>query len=318
MFGYLCLRGLIAGVALMSTAISLLALNSVLPPGGNFDLSHWKCTLPDGTATEISPSRLVGGYTSEFFYTGSDGAMTFWCPVTGGTTPNSQYPRSELRELIDPRSSSRNWSLNGTHILRAGCKVLQAPSGGKVIIGQIHGYDAPPLIKLQWDDGVVFALFKNSPSGSDVKHSLGAIGLGQRFDYEIRVVDGLASVSANGTTRNYDFRGTDWMTNAFYYKAGAYVQDNAGPVEEGGRVAFYALTASHAAIQPLPLLPSITLQPPSVLIAATGLPNLTCTLETSTDLKVWTTLSATQPSSGAVRFTNSIASARRFFRLRSG
>src|SRR5664280_1045336 len=94
------------------------ALNPGNPPSGNFDLSHWKLTLPvdgsgttNGTATEIHTPQLVAGYTNAFyFYTGPDGAMVFWCQVTGATTSGSDYPRSELRELLNPDDNSVNWT----------------------------------------------------------------------------------------------------------------------------------------------------------------------------------------------------------------
>src|ERR1041384_4894286 len=89
---------------------AVLALDPSVPPGLNFDLSHWYLTLPDANASQISPTNLSSGYTNAaWFYTGPDGAMVFWCPVTGGTTPNSSYPRSELRELINPPDYDANW-----------------------------------------------------------------------------------------------------------------------------------------------------------------------------------------------------------------
>src|SRR5277367_1496316 len=118
---------------------SVWALDPSKPPGGNFDLSHWKLTLPDASVSEIQAAQLVAGYTNaSFFYTGSDGAMVFWCPVTGGTTSESSYPRSELREELNPPNDDVNWTGYGSNILSAQCKVLQVPSTGKVIIGQIH------------------------------------------------------------------------------------------------------------------------------------------------------------------------------------
>src|SRR5881396_935706 len=111
-----------------------------LPPGRNFDLSHWKVTLPDADASEIGPDQLQAGFTNEFFHTGPDGAMIFWCPVTGGVTRLAIYPRCELRELMDPDNQSRNWTGYGTNILNAQCRVTQIPSSGRVIIGQIHSF----------------------------------------------------------------------------------------------------------------------------------------------------------------------------------
>src|SRR5436190_11924733 len=76
-------------------------------PGANFDLSHWKMTLPidyfggtTGEAMEIK-QPILNTYASEFFYTGTDGAMVFWCPVVGAATANATATRTELRELIN-------------------------------------------------------------------------------------------------------------------------------------------------------------------------------------------------------------------------
>ena len=51
----------------------------------------------------------------------------------------------------------------GTHVLDARCRVIEVPSGQKVVIGQIHGYSgkASPLIKLQFFKGRVEALVKD-------------------------------------------------------------------------------------------------------------------------------------------------------------
>src|SRR5437867_13232120 len=106
------------------------ALDPTKPPSGNFDLTHWKLTLPvdssgvtNGDAAEIQVSQLSTGYSNAlYFYTAPDGAMVFWAPVTGATTSGSTYPRSELREMINPGSSSVNWSGYGTHLLDARCK----------------------------------------------------------------------------------------------------------------------------------------------------------------------------------------------------
>jgi hypothetical protein len=124
---------------------------------GNFDLTHWKLALPDARATEIFPTALTAGFTNENFYTDANGAMVFWCPVTGGTTHGTTFPRSELREMLDPRKNQINWTGSGTNILDAQCEVLAVPSSGKVIIGQIHAYNgnAYPLIKLQYNQGEI-------------------------------------------------------------------------------------------------------------------------------------------------------------------
>src|SRR3954464_4847679 len=95
--------GLVGTIAVLSTG-SAAAADPGKAPGGNFDLSVWQLQEPvgsPGSPTTIPSSRLQGadGYQDAYFYTDQrDGAMTFWAPEKGVTTPNSNYARSELRE----------------------------------------------------------------------------------------------------------------------------------------------------------------------------------------------------------------------------
>src|SRR5262245_40756963 len=69
-------------VCLLKSFVAL-ALDPSLPPGGNFDLSKWKLTLPDPKTTEVAGVDLGKGFVDPlYFFTGPDGGMTFWCPVT--------------------------------------------------------------------------------------------------------------------------------------------------------------------------------------------------------------------------------------------
>jgi hypothetical protein len=236
------------------------ALDPALPPGGNFNLTHWYLGLPvdssggtTGDSASISAAELVAGYSNALhFYTGADGAMTFWAPVNGATTSGSSYPRSELREQISPPSNDINWPGYGTHALDAQCRVQQVPSTGKVIIGQIHSKtgEARPLVKLQFNTGVVEALIKNSPTADpDTKFYFQNVGLSNLISYRIQMVDGLVTVAVNGSnhTMNVFQSDPDWANQQFYFKAGSYCQDNSGTAAEGARVAFYAMAASHTA-----------------------------------------------------------------------
>ncbi len=250
-----------------------LALDAAKPPGQNFDFSHWKLTLPvnttgiaSGLAAEVLPPQLTAGFTNSFFYTARDGAMAFWCPVTGATTPRASYPRCELRELVDPANANNaNWTAYGTHILQAQCQVLQVPSSGKVVIGQIHSFlgNANPLLKLQYNNRTVEALVKqSSTSDTDTHYTLTKVALGSNIFYQIKVVDGLLSMVVNGSTQSVNFFRTDpqWATNTFYFKAGAYGQDNSGSVKEGSLVAFSSLSRAHP--------PLISTQPSNETVTA--------------------------------------------------
>ncbi len=256
------------------TQLAGAALDPSQPPGGNFNLTNWYLGLPvdstNGTAgnsASISAAQLTGGYSNAlYFYTApGDGAMTFWAPVTGATTSGSSYPRSELREQIRPPSNTSNWLAYGNHILSAQCRVTQVPSTSKVIIGQIHGYTgaARPLIKLQISSGVIEALVKtNSNYDADFKYVFQNVGVSNLINYQIKMENGLLTLTVNGSNQiaNVFLTDPDWATNTMYFKAGSYCQDNTGPTNEGGRVAFYALSLSHA--------PSITYQPAGRILGA--------------------------------------------------
>ena len=47
----------------------------------------------------ISTSELEAGYTSNYFYTGSDSAMTFWIGERRDQRLESSYPRSDFARL---------------------------------------------------------------------------------------------------------------------------------------------------------------------------------------------------------------------------
>jgi hypothetical protein len=221
------------------------ALDPTTHPGANFELSAWTLQLPvvisGGSIQQIKGTELASGYTSTYFSTAADGSMSFWCPVTGGTTPNSHYPRSELRETW----IEGDWTFTGHHILRAKCRVTKVPDDPRVIIGQIHGHlDQSEIIKLYWDNGSVRAAVEPNRS-SEVSLALGGNKLGDTLDYVIDMQDGKLKVTVNGKTVSYDYTGATWKTDTYYFKAGAYVQDNTGSSSVGGRVQFYALEAEH-------------------------------------------------------------------------
>lgn len=142
-----------------------------------FDLSQWNITFPDGSSIK-DPQWLMDGNTvaDEFFY-GTDGSMTFKTPNIGGTTTNSTFSRTELREMIrgpeqDPEPDNwpkqqgltkNNWvfgmSYQANEFLAGGVNGSMSAtlridhvddegiSGqvGRVIVGQIHASVDEPI-----------------------------------------------------------------------------------------------------------------------------------------------------------------------------
>ena len=241
--------------AVLAIALWASAASASTPASQYFDLSHWKLTVPvngsggiGGVADELPSARLVR-YSSPWFQLGQGGrAMVFWAPVSGATTSGSDYPRSELREVLDPGNDNVNWTLDDKSVLQAKCMVQQVPdSTGKVVVGQIHGFQVNPLVKLVYHysdksrTGSVYALIDPTPhsKGGDVTLPLASgIGLNQAFSYEIDAGSGRLKMRVNGAPWvTYDVD-APWDDVGMYFKAGVYVQASGASRTDGGKVSF--------------------------------------------------------------------------------
>jgi hypothetical protein len=244
-------------------------LNPNLPPGGNFALENWRLDLPVasedlGMLVSVPPFLLSGpdGFSfSPWFYTDTDGAMTLWAPVNGATVGGSRHPRAELRELIDPNNHQVNWNSSGTSILDAKLRVMQVPSDGIVIVGQVHGYESAPLVLVYYrydavkQTGRVMTKLQGTPvlGPPFTQHVIANdIKLGQAFTYKIEVArqpNGPAkvSVSANYGTPAEMIMDPSWDAETMYFKAGSYLHTYGTSSTEGALVKFYRLATSHPA-----------------------------------------------------------------------
>lgn len=257
--------------AVLSAAAPAFALDPLLPPSGNFDLSHWKLTLPSGS--EIQASELSNGYTlSKVFYTDpASGAMVFRCPNLAGTTANSNYSRTELREMLDPYSSahddSNNWTTADGGRMKARLKVARVSTTGdsakvgRVIIGQIHGPDTEPVRlyfhkKPSEAKGRIYIASETvggstSWSTDIVTNKNGdGIALGELFTYAIALKDTRLQVDIlrnRGELVNTYIKYIDpaYRGLNLYFKAGVYNQNNTGTESDYAQASFYSLTHTH-------------------------------------------------------------------------
>ncbi|WP_327235931.1 polysaccharide lyase family 7 protein [Streptomyces sp. NBC_01317] len=245
--------GIAATLSILGSG-SASAANPAVAPGGNFNLSVWQLQEPvgsPGSPTTISSSRLQGanGYQDSYFYTDTrDGAMTFWAPEKGVTTPNSNYARSELREM-NSNGSAADWSLSGSHKLSATLRVVSVTSN--VAVGQIHlgsgGTSTKPLVELYYrSSGDIVAGIENSPDGGQTPHTVGHVSIGKTWTYSIAVSGGnTIDLTVNGSTTHYPIP-SSFKPYKQYFKAGSYNQSSSDSTTKGARVAFYGLTVSHS------------------------------------------------------------------------
>ena len=237
------------------------------PPYTVLDLTHWSLTLPvdaagnhSGTADTVTTSELVNGYSSEWFQSTANDGVMFFSPVQGATTAHTIYPRSELREMMDPADGSVNWASTSTSEMTAFVGVDQVPTAnGKVTIGEIVGYngtnpDVNVLAKLVYEYNpteclaTLYTLTLPSPtaSGSTASRQVLSRTLppGQNFSYSIRVENKQLTYTAGMATATETIA-AEWDGVGLYFRAGAALWANGSSLTDGARVTFYQLDVTH-------------------------------------------------------------------------
>ncbi|MGC4129352.1 MAG: polysaccharide lyase family 7 protein [Bergeyella sp.] len=235
----------------------------------NIDFSHWKVTLPvdmngDGSPDEYPPSQLInGGYRTlspviPYMYDDTSDASIIFYAFPNTSTTNSDYSRTELRELINPSNSKVNWTLQTGGVMKGKLKVdsVSKISGSSdyhdVIVMQIHGIisqqdmatygfssnNGPPLLKMYWKDGYLWAHKKSlvnentegtalfdvsSNTWTDVKYNFGYVGFAP-FEFKITASAGKLELQLNNDTP-YVFQDVSLQKWPFenYFKAGNYL-----------------------------------------------------------------------------------------------
>jgi len=215
------------------------------PPGALFDLSHWQLQLPvaSGSGVQTISNPALKTYTSKYFYTGSDGSMTFWAPQDGAKTSGSLYPRSELREV----AAGGDWTLKGNHQMNVTAKILKVPQNKKVVIGQIHANgvsgSCSVILELEYEAGTLVAHVRDK-NCKNVEFTVGKnIAVGATIQYYVQLKDSKLIVQTNYGSMS------PWtvVTNyKLYFKVGDYVQDNNPSSSNGGTVAVSKLVVKHS------------------------------------------------------------------------
>ena len=274
----------------VSNTLTILSLNPNVHPSSNFNLSQWNLTLPlplgGGQSSAISigavtlngyPTQNTGFSLVPYFYTEpTTGAMVFFAPLDGATTPNSHFPRSEFLEALP--GSPPTWTLSkfASNTLTASLLVSQVPPSKRVVIGQIHdegntdvyGHAAgnSPLLKVYYDmnaldpnknpcNGCIYGQVRVAPAYDNffkIVNLVHNVPLNQVFNYQMKLLkNGTLTIKANDTSTvvqlspsiNNDI---GWGAQKLYFKAGMYVQDNGTSTILGGTAKFYSLQVQHS------------------------------------------------------------------------
>jgi len=197
-------------------------------PAQTIDLSNWKLTLP--VTTPGDPERPLDIFQPElstyemrpwFAFSPDKKGVIFRAPVNAPTTANSDYPRSELREMADGGTEEAFWpSKTGVHTLILDQAITAVPKNKpEVVAGQIHG-DDDDLITIRLDFPKLYvARGKSDLATLEKKYTLG-----ERFSVKFVAENGKIAVYYNGNSAPAYV--LEKKVNQAYFKVGVYTQSN--------------------------------------------------------------------------------------------
>lgn len=272
-----------------SNLLIIPGLTPPFPPSSNFNLQPWSLTLPlplgsDGNAISIGQATLNGipaennGYSNPpyFFTDPVTGAMNFFAPLNGATTPGSAFSRSELYEILPGASPSWKLSTFSSNTLTASLLVSQVPPGvKKIVVAQIHDkgdtdsfgnrVSNSPFVMLYYDmnsldptkhpcNGCLYAQVRTTPAQSNffkIVSLIQNVPLNKIFMYQltllrngtltIKVNTASTTIKVNTSTNNT----IGWGAQNLYFKAGVYNLENGTSNTLGGAASFYTLVVKH-------------------------------------------------------------------------
>ncbi|MBU2994834.1 carbohydrate-binding protein [Cellulophaga baltica] len=224
--------------------------NASIPSDLMDNCNQWKITYPDGEEDKT----LCGEANNEYFYVNDEkNGMVFRAPIrsNNGTTPNSDYVRSELRERTEDGGSDIYWTTDGTHVVYVKQAITHLPiNKNHLVATQIHGdkdagIDDAMVLRLEGSN--MFLSFNGNKLRSDVtvksNYSLGTVHEvifevinGKHYCYYSEDGD-LRSKYLSGNASAYLVQDSgssvlmDLDYDQSYFKIGNYTQSNAD--EEG-------------------------------------------------------------------------------------
>lgn len=195
------------------------------------------------SGNEVSEQAITPNLKNQYFYSNCadlvscesaipKGAIIFSVPSGFSSTPNSEYPRSELRatkEFVNGGDFNNEQS--------GSVYIVSSPSTNSIIFAQIHGANSggSELFKLRWKNGSVVAGVKEKYGGPEKQTTLlSDVNLKDKIDYTLRAKGTSSSIevtiliSSNGrsNSKSFVFPKESWQGVKLYFKAGNYNQDS--------------------------------------------------------------------------------------------
>jgi hypothetical protein len=243
---------------------------AVYPSDLMTNYNQWKITYPDG----VEDKTLFQATNEYFFVNSAKDGIVFKAPIrsSNGTTPNSSYVRSELRERTADGSADIFWTTSGTHVVYSKQAITHLPIvKDHLVATQIHGDKSSGI-----DDAMVLRLEGShlflSFNGGSLRSNLTIktnYTLGTKHEVIFEVINGkhycyysedgnLGSAYLAGNASSYlvkDGSNSYVMNKSYsdaYFKIGNYTQSNAdkegsetGKANNYGEVVVYDFWVKH-------------------------------------------------------------------------
>lgn len=204
---------------------------------------NWKVTLESGS--DIAQPKLATYSDANFRLNEAGTGVQMRVHFGGGTTPNSNNPRCELREMTPDGMGLASWSTtSGRHSLRTELTVdALAASRPHSVLSQIHN-DSDDVTVFRLEGSSLWLTNANSTHGFNLTDSFepGRHVIG--FDVE----NGVVSYFFDGMVPSFTLKS---KATGCYFKAGTYLQANSktdpsGKTSEYSQVTLYKVTVTHS------------------------------------------------------------------------
>ncbi|MDW3209921.1 MAG: polysaccharide lyase family 7 protein [Reichenbachiella sp.] len=212
--------------------------------------NQWKITYPDGSEDKT----LCGEANNEYYFVSDNqDAIVFRVPIrsNNGSTPNSDYIRSELRERKADGSSDIYWTTTGQHVVYSKQAITHLPiNKDHLVATQIHGNKSDGIddaMVLRLEGSHLFLSFNGGNLRSDLTIKTNYT-LGTQHEVIFEIINGkhycyysedgnLANAYNSGNASSYLVKDgsndhvMDIDYDQTYFKIGNYTQSN--PDREG-------------------------------------------------------------------------------------
>jgi hypothetical protein len=231
-------------------------------PAQVLNLLNFKITMPTGVRDHPLEVKQPGLNTydhSLYFYV-KNRRVIFRTPVKGVTTENSDYPRTELREMKNSGKDNARWSnSSGIHTMSGTLAITHLPAKKRQgVVAQIHDPDDDVVMiratQISSTHAKIEVLWSKGKDQGTVNQTIdSAYPMGKDFSYTI-------IASKSGIVVNYLKPGlSEWVQKKnpktiiksdLYFKAGMYCQSNEEHEtndEEYAECDYASLAVKHAA-----------------------------------------------------------------------